>query len=81
VTIAAEFTGHGVPTAGPRTTEEYVVVNRAPVPLGCGHAKCRFFSAHQREEGALVRSALGVVLSSLKDPSGSLPPGKKSKLA
>ena len=85
VTIAAEFTGHSVPTAqGPLTTEDYVVVETAFFGDADAKLKLSFDDFSLRINGKktpLTGQPYGAVLSSLKDPEWqpAVPVDKKSK--
>jgi hypothetical protein len=82
VTIAAEFTGHSVPTPqGTLTTEDYLVVEvgffgpaGARTKLAAGDFSLRI----NGKKNALPSQPYGVVLSSLKDPEWE-PPVKVEK--
>jgi hypothetical protein len=85
VTIAAEFTGHSVPTLqGPLTTEDYVVVETAffgapdaQIKLSSGDFSLRI----NGKKTPLPSLPYGMVLGSLKDPEWEPPekPASKSK--
>jgi len=85
VTIAAEFTGHSVPTAqGPLNTEDYIVVETAF--FGAPDAKVRlsFSDFSLRVNGKKVplsSQPYGLVVASLKDPlyEATVPTTSKSK--
>jgi hypothetical protein len=85
VTIAAEFTGHSVPTAqGPLNTEDFVVVEVAF--FGAPDAKVRLsfsdFSLRVNGKKApLPSQPYGLALASLKDPEyeATVPTSSKSK--
>ena len=84
VTIAAEFTGHGVGTPqGALTTEDYVVVETGFFGPEGARAKLAIDDFSLRVNGkkvALRGQPYGMVLSSLKDPEWEPPAEvKKSK--
>lgn len=84
VTIAAEFTGHGVGTPqGALTTEDYVVVETGFFGAEGARAKIAIDDFALRINGkkvALRGQPYGMVLSSLKDPEWEPPvTEKKSK--
>jgi hypothetical protein len=81
VTIAAEFTGHGVGTPqGSLTTEDYVVVEVAFFGPAEARAKLAIgdFSLRVNGKKTLPGQPYGMVLSSLKDPEWE-PPVKVEK--
>ncbi|MFN0166649.1 MAG: hypothetical protein ACKV22_09480 [Bryobacteraceae bacterium] len=85
VTVAAEFTGHSVPTLqGPLSTEEYVVVETglfgsagAPIKLSSGDFSLRI----NGKKTPLPSQPFGLVVGSLKDPEWEppVPAAPKSK--
>jgi hypothetical protein len=85
VTIAAEFTGHSVPTPqGPLSTEDYVVVEiglfgspGAQIKLSSGDFSLRI----NGKKTALSSQPFGLVAGSVKDPEWvpPEPPASKSK--
>ena len=84
VTIAAEFTGHALPTAeGPLTSEDYVAVEVAL--FGPSDAKLRISAENfslrvNGKKAPLSSQPYGLVLSSLKDPEWEAPEtAQKSK--
>jgi hypothetical protein len=85
VTIAAEFTGHSLPTVGgPLTTEDYVAVELAL--FGEAGKQLRIAASDfslrvNGKKGALPSQPYGVTFSSLKDPEWVPPdpPAPKSK--
>lgn len=85
VTIAAEFTGHSLPTLeGPLTTEEYVAVEAAL--FGPAGAQLRISAADfslivNRKKTPLPSQPYGLIVASLKDPEWVSPeaPAPKSK--
>lgn len=84
VTIAAEFTGHGIGTPqGALTTEDYVVVEMGLFGPEGARAKLAIDDFSLRVNGkkvALSCQPYGVVLGSLKDPEWEPPAeSKKSK--
>ena len=85
VTIAAEFTGHSVPTLeGPLTTEDYVVVETALFgPPGARTTVASTdFSLIINGKKPLPSQPFGLVVGSVKDPEWAPPgppPSKKSK--
>ena len=85
VTIAAEFTGHSVPTMqGPLTTDDYVIVETAFFGPADAKLKLSFEDFALRINGKKVPSPgqpYGAVLSSLKDPEweATIVVEKKSK--
>jgi hypothetical protein len=85
VTIAAEFTGHGIGTPqGALTTEDYVVVEVGFFGAGEARAKVAIDDFSLRINGkkaAMPGQPYGVVLSSVKDPEWVAPgdPAPKSK--
>ncbi|MBK5291911.1 MAG: hypothetical protein JJE04_09580 [Acidobacteriia bacterium] len=85
VTIAAEFTGHSLPTLeGPLTTEDYVAVEAALFgPAGAPiKISARDFSLRVNgKKTPLPSQPYGLILSSLKDPEWAPPeaPAPKSK--
>ncbi len=85
VTIAAEFTGHSVPTMqGPLTTEDYVIIETAFFGPADAKLKLSFDDFALRINGkkvALPGQPYGAVLSSLKDPEweATIVVEKKSK--
>jgi len=85
LTIAAEFTGHSLPTAeGPLTTEDYVAVEVALFGPAGTSAKISASDFSLRVNGKktpLSAQPSGVTFSSLKDPEWVPPeaPEKKSK--
>src|ERR1035437_2264091 len=87
VTIAAEFTGHGVGTPqGTLTTEDYVVVETGFFGADGARTKLAIDDFSLRINGkktALPGQPYGIVLSSLKDPEWEPPvkPEKKSSMS
>ena len=85
ITIAAEFTGHSLPTLeGPLTTEEYVAVEVAlfgPAGAALKISTDNFSLKVNGKKSALPGLPYGVTFSSLKDPEWipPEPPEKKSK--
>ncbi len=84
VTVAAEFTGHSVPTAqGTFSTEDYVVVETGIFGPPGARTKLSIedFSLRINEKKTLSSQPFGLVLSSLKDPEWAppAPPEAKSK--
>ncbi len=85
VTIAAEFTGHSLPTLeGPLTTEEYVAVEAALFGPGGAHLKISATEFSLRVNGKktlLASQPYALIVASLKDPEWAPPelPAKKSK--
>jgi hypothetical protein len=83
VTIAAEFTGHSVPTLqGPLTTEDYVVVETAFFGAPDAQIKLSSDDFSLRINGKktpLPSLPYGMVLASLKDPEWVPPEAAKSK--
>jgi len=85
VTIAAEFTGHSLPTLeGPLTTEEYVAVEAAL--FGPAGAQLRISAADfslivNGKKTPLPSQPYGLIVASLKDPEWVPPeaPAPKSK--
>src|SRR4051794_17349525 len=83
VTIAAEFTGHSLPTAdGPLTTEEYVGVEVALFgPAGASlKISADDFSLRVNGKKILPSQRFGMTLTSLRDPEWVPPdpPAQKS---
>jgi hypothetical protein len=85
VTIAAEFTGHSVPTAqGALSTEEYVVIEAGVFGPAGSRAKLSFEDFSLRinsKKTPLPAQPYGVILESLKDPEWEPPEvvAKRSK--
>lgn len=85
VTIAAEFTGHSLPTVeGPLTTEEYVGIETAlfgPTGAQLKISPEDFSLRVNGKKKALPSQPYGVILNSLKDPEWvpPEPPARKSK--
>jgi hypothetical protein len=85
VTIAAEFTGHSLPTLeGPLTTEDYVVVETALFGAPGAQIKISAEDFSLRVNGKktpLPSQPYGMILTSLKDPEWvpPEPPAPKSK--
>ena len=85
VTIAAEFTGHSLPTLeGPLTTEDYVAVETALFGAAGAQIKISAADFSLRVNGKktpLPSQPYGMVLTSLKDPEWvpPEPPAPKSK--
>ena len=83
VTIAAEFTGHSVPTLqGPLTTEDYVVVETGFFGASDGQIRLSSGDFSLRINGKkspLPSLPYGMVLASLKDPEWEPPEEAKSK--
>jgi hypothetical protein len=85
VTIAAEFTGHSVPTGqGPLSTEDYVVVETALYGAPGARARLSFEDFSLRVNGKktpLPCQPYGLVITSLKDPEWEppVPAAPKSK--
>jgi hypothetical protein len=83
VTIAAEFTGHSLPTPeGPLTTEDYVAVEAAL--FGPAGAQLRISAADfslrvNGKKELLPSQPYGLIVSSLKDPEWVNPESSKSK--
>jgi hypothetical protein len=83
VTIAAEFTGHSVPTAqGPLSTEDFVVVEMGL--FGAPDARMKIsaddFSLRiNGKKAPLPTRPFGMILSSVKDPEWIPPEPVKSK--
>lgn len=84
VTIAAEFTGHALPTAeGPLTTEDYIGVEAALFGPDGAHLtiSASDFSLRLNGKKMVPSQPYGVIVSSLRDPEWVPPeaPSKKSK--
>jgi hypothetical protein len=85
VTIAADFTGHSLPTLeGPLTTEDYVVVETALFGAAGAQIKISAEDFSLRVNGKktpLPSQPYGMILTSLKDPEWvpPEPPAPKSK--
>ena len=85
ITIAAEFTGHSLPTLeGPLTNEDYVAVEVAlfgPSGTPLKIAADNFSLRVNGKKSALPSQPFGLIVSSLKDPEWVPPeaPEKKSK--
>ncbi len=83
VTVAAEFTGHSVPTfQGPLSTEDFVVVETALFgsPDARGRISADDFSLRiNGKKAPLPSRPFGMVLASLKDPEWQPPESAKSK--
>ena len=83
VTVAAEFTGHSVPTLqGPLTTEDFVVVETAFFGAPDARMKISADDFSLRINGKktpLPSLPYGMVLGSLKDPEWEPPEAAKSK--
>jgi hypothetical protein len=85
VTIAAEYTGHSLPTSeGPLTTDEFVGVEAALFGPGGEHLKIFPADFSLRVNGKktpLPSEPYGLILTSLKDPQWTPPeaPAGKSK--
>jgi hypothetical protein len=85
VTIAAEFTGHSLPTLdGPLTTEDYVAVEMAmfgPAGTRLQISAADFSLRVKGKKAPLPSQPYGLLLTSLKDPEWvpPEPPAPKSK--
>ena len=85
VTIAAEFTGHSLPTLdGPLTTEDYVAVETAvfgPVSAQLKISAADFSLRLNGKKTPVPSQPYGLIVSSLKDPEWvpPEPPASKSK--
>ena len=83
VTIAAEFTGHSVPTAeGVYTTEDYIVVEAAlfgPPGARATLAQGDFSLRINTKKGALPSQPFELAFKSLKDPEWEPPSKEASK--
>ena len=83
VTIAAEFTGHAVPTMqGPLTSEDYVVVEAGlygPADSRIQISSSDFSLRINGRKQLLPAQAYGWVLTSLKDPEWEPPEAAESK--
>jgi hypothetical protein len=84
ITIAAEFTGHSLPTAeGPLTSEEFVAVEVALFGPAGGHHRIAAdqFTLRVNGKKALPSQPYGMTFPSLRDPEYIEPdaPAKKSK--
>src|SRR3954452_17274972 len=85
VTIAAEFTGHSIPTLeGPLTSEDYVAVETAlfgPVGTQMKISAENFSLRVNGKKGSLPSQPYGLIITSLKDPEWvpPEPPAPKSK--
>ncbi len=85
VTIAAEFTGHSLPTLeGPLTTEDYVAVEAAlfgPAGAQLTISATDFSLRVNGKKTPLPSQPYGLILTSLRDPEWIPPeaPAKKSK--
>jgi hypothetical protein len=82
ITIAAEFTGHSVPTPqGTFSTEDYVVVETALFGPPEARTKLAFddFSLTINEKKTLSSQPYGLVFHSLKDPEWEPPASAESK--
>ena len=85
VTIAAEFTGHSLPTLeGPLTTEDYVAVETAlfgPVGAQIKISAADFSLRVNGKKTPLPSQPYGLIVTSLKDPEWVPPesPAPKSK--
>src|SRR5688572_12899910 len=84
VTVAAEFTGHSVPTAqGALTTEDYVVVETAMFGLADARIKLSSedFSLRVNGKKPLPSQPFGLVAGTVKDPDWEppVPAASKSK--
>lgn len=77
VTIAAEFTGHSLPTLeGPLTTEDYVAIETALFGPAGAHLKISADDFSLRVNGKktpLPSQPYGLILTSLKDPEWAPP--------
>jgi hypothetical protein len=77
VTIAAEFTGHSIPTPqGPLSTEDYVVVETALFGSPGARVKLAFADFSLRINGkktSLPSQPYGLVVGSVKDPEWEPP--------
>lgn len=83
VTLAAEFTGHGIGTPqGSLTTEDYVVVEAGffgPAEARTTLAISEFSLRINGKKAPLPGQPYGLVLGSVKDPEWEPPAEKKSK--
>ncbi len=85
VTIAAEFTGHSLPTSeGPLTTEDYVAVETALFGPAGAQLKISATDFSLRVNGKktpLPSQPYGLIVTSLRDPEWTPPepPAQKSK--
>jgi hypothetical protein len=85
VTIAAEFTGHSIPTLeGPLTTEDYVAIETAlfgPAGARLTISAGDFSVRVSGKKAPLPSQPYGLILGSLKDPEWTPPepPAPKSK--
>jgi hypothetical protein len=85
ITIAAEFTGHSLPTLeGPLTTEDYVAVEAAlfgPAGTQLKISAADFSLRVNRKKAPLPSQPYGLIVTSLRDPEWVPPeqPARKSK--
>ena len=83
VTLAAEFTGHSLPTLeGPLTTEDYVAVEAAlfgPAGAQLTISATDFSLRLNGKKESLPSQPYGLIVSSLKDPEWVDPEASKSK--